>query len=161
MKVHLLLGTNMGCREQNLLAATGKISADIGPIARESSIYETESWGYSDADYLNQVIICDTDLSPASALERIHDIEQEMGRVRSGKGYEARPIDIDILFYEGIAMDSPTLTIPHPRIQERKFVLIPLCELNPELMHPLLGKSCRELLNECSDNCNVKIHQTK
>ncbi len=131
----------------------------IGNISAESPIYETESWGYHDNDYLNQVVVCDTTLSAEKILTETSLIETELGRVRNGQGYQARTIDIDILLYGNEVVVSPTLTVPHPRMQERKFVLIPMCDLAPSLIHPTLNKTMKELLQCCTDSCNVKLYK--
>ena len=156
MTTHLLLGTNMGDREAMLDSAMQHIGRCIGSIMGKSSVYETQSWGYHDADYLNQVIICETGLNPAALLEAIHSIESRMGRERSGQGYQARPIDIDILFYGSLCMESRDLTIPHPLIQERRFALIPL---DGSLIHPRLKDSISSLLSRCPDQSNVRLYR--
>jgi len=159
MNTHILLGTNLGDREALLEQARVEISALIGRISRQSSIYETQSWGYNDADYLNQVIICETELAPLPLLDTIHGIEARMGRVRSGQGYQARPIDIDILLYGSLCMQSEVLTIPHRLMQERRFVLEPLAEIDGNLIHPRLAASIGRLLKDCRDNSNVKLYK--
>lgn len=159
--VFLLLGTNLGDRMHYLESATALIREQVGEITAESPIYETESWGYCDNDYLNQVICCATTLKPEDVLERTSQIENTLGRIRNKEGYQARTIDIDILFHENQVVDTPDLTIPHPRIQERRFVLIPMCDISPEMVHPTLKKTMKELLQCCTDSCNVKLYLKK
>lgn len=156
MNTHILLGTNLGNREQHLEDAIRLISQRIGRISRKSPIYETQSWGYCDNDYLNQIICCDTELPADMLLKATSKIETELGRIRNLQGYEARTIDIDILLYGSEVADSPTLTIPHPRMQDRKFVLIPMCDIDADIVHPVIGKTMNELLQQCTDSCRVK-----
>jgi len=140
---YLGLGSNLGRRDDNLAIAIRCLGGDpihdcLGEITvlRASSIYETSPWGHEDQpDFLNCVLEVSTQLGPASLLERIKAVEQEMGR-RPGLRYGPRLIDIDILFYGDITLDCPHLQIPHPRLHQRAFVLIPLAELDPSLVHP-------------------------
>ena len=154
-KVHSLVistGSNMGDRMQNLESAAGLVEAGIGAIRKSSSVYESGAWGYrSERLYYNQCHELATGLSPAGCMARILEIERSMGRVRTGRGYSDRIIDIDILFYDDLVLNRENLTIPHGRMLERKFVLIPLAEILPERKHPLAGKPVRELLELCSD----------
>ncbi len=159
MNTHILLGTNLGDREGFLKLAIELIEQRVGRVTRKSPIYETQSWGYQDNDYLNQVIVCETTLSPEETLKATSRIENELGRIRDRQGYQARTIDIDILLCGSEVVDSPTLTVPHPRMQERKFVLIPMCQLDGDLMHPTINKTMNELLQQCTDNCNVKPYK--
>lgn len=135
-RVILLTGSNRGDRAALLAQARERIEAKVGPVVRASSVHESEPWGFDDPQsFLNQVLIVDTALEPFALLDELQAIEQELGRVRNeGKreGYEARPIDIDILFYGELVIDSERLTIPHPLIREREFVLVPLREVMPD-----------------------------
>ena len=149
--VYLLLGTNLGCRIQNLTDATILIEKEIGCILNKSSIYETEPWGVTDQNnYLNQVLMIQSDFSAASILEKVLSIEKKLGRERTTK-YAARTIDIDILFYNDEIVLEDHLKIPHPFIHKRRFVLEPLNEISPQLIHPLFQKNIGELLKECDD----------
>jgi 2-amino-4-hydroxy-6-hydroxymethyldihydropteridine diphosphokinase len=154
-KVFLGIGTNLGDRETNLKNAIEKIAENIGPILKSSSVYETDPWGFtSDNLFFNMVVEVKTRLTPAGVLGAILQIEVLLGRTRSEKKYSSRVIDIDILLYENYVIDEVSLRIPHPLIHERKFVLVPLCEIAPEFIHPVLGKSIRVLLEECTDQSN-------
>lgn len=156
-KVYLLLGADIGDRKTTFAKARLLIGERLGKIARESSLYESEAWGFeSNTTFLNQVLEVQTTLTPLDLLEGIQEVEGELGRVRSGNGYESRLIDIDILFYDNLAIDMPILVIPHPHLHERMFTLAPLSELIPDFIHPALNKSISDLQKECKDNGLVK-----
>jgi 2-amino-4-hydroxy-6-hydroxymethyldihydropteridine diphosphokinase len=156
-RVFLGIGTNLGDREKNLKQALDKIAEVIGIIASRSSVYETEPWGFQSIDkFLNMVIGVDTNLKPSGLLGRLLMIESLLGRLRDGKQYTSRIIDIDILLYGRQKVDTISLKIPHPRMHERNFVLIPLCEIAPRIVHPVFGKTMTELLNECKDTGSIK-----
>lgn len=128
----------------------------IGSLIRQSKLYSTAAWGDTrQSDFLNQVIVVETTLAPLETMQTILDIEKEMGRVRTLKN-APRIIDIDILFFNKLVMDEPMLTLPHPEIQNRRFVLIPLNELAPNFNHPVLGLSIHDLLKICPDRLTVK-----
>lgn len=155
--VYLGIGTNLGEREENLRQAITLIGEHIGDITRVSSVYETEPWGFkSETTFLNLVVIAETELTPSGLLGRILMIEAMMGRLREGTGYKSRVIDIDILFFGSRIFENKALTIPHPKIQDRKFVLIPLAEIAGDLIHPVFKKNIQELLKECKDKSEVK-----
>ena len=154
--VFLGIGTNLGKREDNLRKAITLIEEHIGKVIRESSVYETEPWGFkSETSFFNMVLKVDTSLTPAGLLGRIVMIEAMMGRLREGKGYKSRIIDIDILFFGNRIFENKVLIIPHPKIQERRFVLVPLTEIAGDLIHPVFNKSIEELLKECKDKGEV------
>jgi len=153
---YLLLGSNLGKREEIVEKATLSINQIIGTVSEYSSIYETLAWGIEDQPaFLNQVIKVETILNPHQLLTTINKIEKELGRIRHKKWAE-RLIDIDILYYDDIVMDTPHLTIPHAEIVNRKFTLAPLAEVAPKLIHPVLGKTQLELLRDCNDGLEVK-----
>ena len=155
--VFLGIGTNLGNRELNLEQAIARIEEFIGPVLMTSSIYETEPWGFQAEDkFLNLVVKAETKLTPSGLLGRILMIESLMGRVRGPNRYSSRLIDIDILVYEEMIIDQESLKIPHPLLQERRFVLVPLCEIASEMIHPVLKKSYAELLKICEDKNEVK-----
>ena len=142
MTVYLSLGSNLGRREANLQAAI----AQLPPVLRVSPIYETEPVDYTDQDwFLNLVVEAETDLSPTQLLDRTTAIEHALGRVRSTpKG--PRTIDIDILLYGDAVVNTAALQIPHPRMGSRRFVLAPLADLAPDLLHPVTRRSILEML---------------
>jgi 2-amino-4-hydroxy-6-hydroxymethyldihydropteridine diphosphokinase len=145
---YLGLGSNLGDRAANLAEAIGHLSDGRVRVTRKSSVWETEPRDVPDQPwFLNQVIEVETDLFPRQLFQRIQRIEREMGRLkRIPKG--PRLIDIDILLYGNAVVKSPELEIPHPRMAERRFVLAPLAELAPELRHPVLNRTVRELSAE-------------
>ena len=154
--LYLLLGSNLGDKKNQLDLVIGLISQQIGEVIKKSSYYETEPWGFiSEDDFLNIALKVLTTLPPDEVMKKIHELEKTFGRERLTQGYSSRPMDIDILFYDDLIIDQETLKIPHPRIQERRFVLIPLLEIAPELCHPITGKSIKVLLDECKDTNTV------
>lgn len=154
--IYLLLGSNLKNPEQQLSIARKYIGAEIGEIIKTSSLYATAAWGNTNQpDFLNQVIIVESDFSAANTMETILTIEENMGRVRTQKN-APREIDIDILFFNHNIINLPELIIPHPLLQERKFVLIPLNEIEPDFKHPILLKTAQELLEMCTDSLDVQ-----
>ncbi len=161
-RVFLGLGSNLGTRDQNLRQAMEKIMEFIGPVIRISSVYETEPWGFwSEDQFLNLVVEVETDLKPSGLLGRLLMIESLLGRLREGKGYKSRTIDIDILFYGKQVINKGDLKIPHARLHERRFVLVPLVEIAPDLVHPVLKKNMTTLLEECNDKGKVRMKSVK
>ena len=155
---YLIIGSNLGDKVNYLKMANLYINQRIGLMLRKSAIYESEPWGFNDeSSFLNQVIELDTSLTPLELLKTIQSIETELGRVRGKIQYSSRTIDIDILFYENLVFDSDTLKIPHPQIEFRKFVLVPLNELSPEFMHPSLHLTIHQLLEKCLDSGYVRL----
>ena len=153
--VYLILGGNMGDKENIFQKAIGLIIKNIGGVVQSSSVYETESWGFTSELFVNQVIVVESELSPNDVLLAALAIENTLGRNRKSKNYEARPIDIDLLFYDDIILESKDLTIPHPRIAERRFVLEPLCEIAAQKKHPVTGFTVSEMLINCTDRLKV------
>ncbi|WP_460937348.1 2-amino-4-hydroxy-6-hydroxymethyldihydropteridine diphosphokinase [Spirosoma humi] len=153
--IYLLLGANLGNRTKTLQRAVDLIAEYVGPVTQQSVLYETAPWGVTDQPtYLNQVLAVDTTLLPEDILGQTQTIEQELGRVRFEK-WGARVIDIDILYYDDLVQQSDTLTIPHPYLHQRRFTLVPLAEIAPDFMHPVLLKTTTELLAECTDESKV------
>lgn len=151
-KVLLLLGGNVGNVDETLQKSKLRISDLIGKIKVESSIYESAAWGVElQQNFLNQVIECETFLSPEEILENCLAIEIEFGRTRLQK-WHARTLDLDILYFNDEIIESENLKVPHPYIQERKFTLVPLVEKWASLLHPRFLKSQSMLLEECKDN---------
>lgn len=156
--VYLALGANLGDREKNLRDALRQIAPFV-EIERVSSIYETEPWGVHDQPwFLNLVCAGTTALSPVDLLRRAKKIENEMGRAE-GIRFGPRPIDIDILFYDRVIELSPALTIPHPRLHERAFVLVPLAEIAPTFVHPRLRITIRALLERLESDEQVRLYR--
>jgi 2-amino-4-hydroxy-6-hydroxymethyldihydropteridine diphosphokinase len=155
-KTYLLTGGNEGDRYLYMQQARANIELICGQVLQVSSMYETAPWGNTDqADYLNQVLIVETILSPESLLQAIFSIEEKGGRKRTVKN-APRTIDIDILFYNHDVIEKPGLSIPHPRIADRRFVLEPLNEISPGFLHPVFEKTIHQLLLECKDELAVK-----
>ena len=147
--VFLGIGTNIGNKKKNITDATIIIGSVMGEIRALSSLYETEPWGYESPNtFLNAVIQIETEIEPQKCLDIAKAIEREMGRVHTKEGYEDRIIDIDILFYDDTIYNSGNLTIPHPLIEQRDFVLRPMAEIAPEFKHPISGKTMKNLLHE-------------
>jgi 2-amino-4-hydroxy-6-hydroxymethyldihydropteridine diphosphokinase len=153
----ILLGSNLGNRARNLETAIEKLAETSGRIIRKSSVYESPPWGMeSDRDFYNQCISIYTSLAPGDLLSEIHAIEKEMGRQRvEGRQYMDRTIDIDILFYGNREIDLEELVIPHPRVRERKFALIPLLEIYPDFIYPSTGEKLQDILDSCEDSLSV------
>ena len=158
---YLSLGSNIEPRKMNLIKAIRVLKAEAGIINKESRIYETQAWGMSSdtENFLNQVIEIDTFLSVDELMELCLRVEEEAGRVRTGK-IESRIIDIDILLFDTIIMNDK-IQVPHPRMQYRKFVLIPLAEIAPDLVHPVSQKTISELLKSCADTCEINMYEAK
>ena len=154
-RTFLLLGTNLGDRKKNLSIARSCIEQKVGVIKNASSIYETAAWGKQDQpDFLNQAVEVETELSPKQVLREILEVEIIMGRVRTVKWSE-RLIDIDILLYGSLVINSTDLTVPHPQLPSRRFALVPLTEIAPQLIHPLLHVTIANLLGQCVDGLEV------
>ncbi len=157
-RVFLLLGSNQGKREEFLAKAISKLEQKFGSVITRSSYYETAPWGDANqADFINQVIEIEVSCTPIQLLEIILGIEIELGRLRNPNArYGARNIDIDILYFGDEILDTPSLTIPHPRIQERRFALEPLVEIGADFIHPITKLSQLQMLEQCVDPLAVK-----
>ena len=146
--VYLSLGTNLGNRAANLKQAISSLPPQMN-VKAKSKVYETPPWGYTDQDnFLNQVVKAATYLEPEKLLKHIKRLEVAMGRKASFR-YGPRLIDIDILFYDDVVLETSSLTIPHPDLHERGFVLLPMMDIAPDFVHPLKKKSIRELVGFC------------
>ena len=154
-KLFLITGGNIGDRKKNLETAAVLIKRRVGKITKLSKIYETEAWGNRDQPaFYNQVLVIESKLSAREILTAILKIEEEMGRKRTVKN-AARIIDIDILFFNEDIVNEQNLVIPHPEIGNRRFVLSPLNEIAPQMFHPVLKKTIRQLLSESKDQLKV------
>ncbi len=158
--VYFGLGSNLGDRKGSLATAVDALSAQFGTPSAKSAIYQTAAWGLTEQpDFFNQVVAFQTGKSASVILERILGVEKKMGRIRKTK-WGPRTIDIDILFYGNLRITKPNLDIPHPRIADRRFVLIPLVEIAGQFIHPDYDKNLQELLDHCKDEQNVKLLTT-
>lgn len=156
-EVYLGIGGNIGKKKFNFLKAYILIKKKLGYVLQTSSVYETPPWGFNSPDnFWNMVIKIKTDLSPQELINGIMSIENSYGRVRTEGIYRSRKMDIDILYYDNLVLDSNSITIPHPKIQDRLFVLVPLSEIAPEHKHPLLKMTTLELLKNCKDRSAIK-----
>ena len=155
-RAYLLTGGNIGDRLTYLQQACSLVEKTIGFIFKKSDIYETAPWGLKEQNaFLNQVILVSTTLPPEKLLATVLLIEQQLGRKRIEK-LGPRTIDIDILFFNSEILSSPRLTVPHPEIEKRRFVLTPLNQIAPEFVHPVLKKTVSQLLEICPDMLQVK-----
>jgi 2-amino-4-hydroxy-6-hydroxymethyldihydropteridine diphosphokinase len=154
-KVYLLTGGNIGDRIHYLSKAIEEIEKNCGPILQQSSVFETAAWGNENQEsFLNQVLKIQTSLNPDQLLKTILQIEENLGRKRELK-YGPRTIDIDILFFNDQIIDQEGLKIPHPQMQNRRFVLVPLNEIAADKVHPVFQKTISQLLAECPDLLTV------
>lgn len=153
VRAYLGLGTNLGNRKENLANARKKLEDSCAGIEQVSPVYLSVPWGFkSDSDFYNQVIEISTEADAFDLLDHIQEIEDSMGRKRSGVGYSDRIIDIDILFYDQQIISSKPLIIPHPLLHKRMFVLQPMADIAPGFIHPVFNKSIEELIEECDDS---------
>lgn len=158
-KAYLLMGGNVGDIRKSFLQAIEILEAECGTIIRKSSLYNTAPWGKTDQqNFLNQAVLLLTNLSTKELMSGILQIEEKMGRQRLEKN-GPRVIDIDILLFNDMVMEDRMLTIPHPQLQYRRFALIPLAEIAPALIHPVLKKTIQELLLDCPDHLEVSLFE--
>lgn len=154
--VYLLLGSNMGDKESYISNAIMCIREHIGIVKKESSLYKTTPWGKTDQpDFINKALIIVTFLEPKQVLDKILYIEKSLGRERT-EHWGSRTIDIDILFYGNEIVEQPGLSIPHPQLQNRAFVLLPLLEIAPDFIHPIFEQSICQLRNKLNDDLSVE-----
>lgn len=156
----LSLGSNQGDRLYYLQQAVDLISDRMGDIYQISSVYETPAWGFQANHFLNAVLWVTTSLTPEAVIEQALNIEKKLGRTRTNQpGYQDRTLDVDILFYEDLIIHTPSLTIPHPRLHLRHFVLVPLQEIAPHWIHPEFNKSVKQLLEESAEESQITLTQ--
>lgn len=155
-EVYILLGGNVGDKSKIFKETRKLIDERIGLIIKLSSIYESEPWGFESDLFWNQAIIVETSLNPHDILHLTQSIEKKMGRTKISDHYESRIIDIDILFYNDLELNSSKLILPHPKMGERNFVLIPLTEIAPEKIHPVIRLKVKEMLQICRDRLKVE-----
>ena len=154
-EVFILLGGNLKDKSKIFEETRKLIGERIGMVTKQSSVYVTEPWGFESELFWNQALIAMTTLNPHEILHQSQAIEKLMGRVKQTDHYEARVMDIDLLFYNDLILSTSDLTLPHPKIGDRKFVLIPLNEIAPEKCHPVTGLKVQEMLRLCSDQLGV------
>ena len=149
-RVYLLTGSNAGNKTGFLKIAEQSLSQLLGRLINKSAIYESEPWGFeADERFVNQVLLFETLLQPTEILKVIAEIERRNGRIRPAEGgYASRTLDIDILFYDDLILDTPDLQIPHPLLHLRAFALLPLCEIAPDFVHPALNRTIEELIGK-------------
>lgn len=153
---YISLGSNMGDRLQFLKAAVQEIAYKLGRVTKESTVYECDAWGYTkQPDFYNQVTEIETTLTPAQLLSGCLEIEKSLGRERNIL-WGQRTIDLDVLLFDGSSVQFENLKIPHPYLHLRKFVLVPLCEIAPNLIHPTLELTISQLLERCPDQLNIR-----
>lgn len=159
-RIYLLTGSNMGDRTEHLQFAKKQIENSCGKLLHSSSVYETEPWGVSDQQaYLNQALFIESLFSAKELFYELKKIEMAAGRI-SQKKYAPRTLDIDILFFDDLILEERGITIPHPRLHLRRFVLAPMNEIAPSLLHPVFNKNILELYLECTDMLAVNILTT-
>jgi len=151
-KVYISIGSNLGDKLKYLQDAVFLIRELVGPVLKTSNIYQSPSWGFKAEDFLNACVLAETRLSPNKVLENLLSIEKKLGRERTlESGYESRKIDLDLLYFGHEILDEGHLVVPHPKLQHRRFVLLPLADIAPQFYHPILKKDTRNLLQECKD----------
>jgi 2-amino-4-hydroxy-6-hydroxymethyldihydropteridine diphosphokinase len=162
MKAFLSLGSNLGSRLEALKDALFRIQSGLGSLVSCSSIFETEPWGFkSEQPFLNMVAEIESSLDPETLMDELLRIEQLMGRERAEGGYASRLIDLDILLVDGQVISGKVLQLPHPRMHLRKFVLVPLAEIAPEVIHPVLNTNIIQILHDCPDQSSVTLYLQK
>jgi 2-amino-4-hydroxy-6-hydroxymethyldihydropteridine diphosphokinase len=156
-QVFLSIGGNLGNKRANFDKVYTHIQNELGYIILRSSVYETPPWGFDSEDsFWNQVLCIETLLNPSEILEKIKKIDAAFGRKRNSEGYSSREMDVDILYYEDKIIETENLTIPHPLLHKRLFVLVPLAEIAPNFIQPVLKLTSIEMLNNCEDKSEIK-----
>ena len=155
-EVFILLGGNLEDKSKIFEETRKLIGKRIGLVIKQSSVYVTEPWGFESELFWNQALISKTLLNPFEILQQTQTIEKMMGRIKKTDYYEARVMDIDLLFFNDLVLNTSGLTLPHPKMGDRKFVLIPLNEIAPEKVHPVTGMKVHEMLRICADQLKVE-----
>jgi len=160
--VFILLGSNLGNRELLVNQANSMIEEQCGEVIVKSDMYESEPWGFKAQQwFLNEVVLLRTSFLPDELMTTLLSIEKKLGRDRTTphNGYVSRPIDLDILYFGEKIVDTQDVTAPHPRLHLRRFTLLPLCDIAPDFVHPVLRLTNRQLLEQCHDFSEVKKYQ--
>ena len=156
-QVFLSIGGNLGNKRSNFDKVYTHIQNELGSIILRSSVYETPAWGFDAEDpFWNQVLCIETHLNPSEILEIINKIDAAFGRKRISEGYSSREMDVDILYFDSEVFKTEDLNIPHPLLHNRLFVLVPLAEIAPDFVHPVLQLTSNEMLNICEDKSEIK-----
>lgn len=156
---YVLFGSNMGDKEALFAQACLLINNRCGHVVQVSSSYVSEPWGFeADEWFLNRVIMVETELEPKVLMQQLLEIEKALGRIRHPEiqGYTSRTADLDLLYYGSRIIDTESLTVPHPRLHQRRFALLPMCEVTPDWVHPVFHLTQAELLEQCPDNSVVR-----
>lgn len=158
-KAYILLGGNLGNILYNFNESIIKINEKAGVVVQKSDTFKSEPWGFdTENDFINQVIMIKTKLSAIHLLNTMKEIEITLGRKRGKNQFSSRNIDLDLLFYGNQIIETDELTIPHPRLHLRRFTLVPLKQIAPDLLHPVLNKTVDQLLKDCKDKGKVSLH---
>lgn len=153
----MCIGGNLGDRETHLLETLDFLHFNVGDVISQSSVFETEPWEMSEVPtFYNQIVSIHSNLSNNELMAEIREIEAFYGRERNKMSYVSREMDVDVIFIDNEIIDLPDFQVPHPKMQSRRFVLEPLAEIAPDKIHPVLNKTIKELLNECTDSHRVK-----
>lgn len=156
-QVFLSIGGNLGNKRANFDKVYTHIQNELGCIVLRSSVYETPAWGFESEDpFWNQVLCIETHLNPSEILENIKKIDAAFGRKRMREGYSSREMDVDILYFDDQIINAENLTIPHPLLHKRFFVLVPLAEIVSRFVHPVLKLNSVEMLNRCEDKSEIR-----
>lgn len=156
-QVFLGTGGNIGNKHDNFDKVYTFIKNELGAIVKSSAVYETPPWGFDATEnFWNMVLIIETEFSATELLQKINKIEDSFGRTRDGVNYKSREMDIDILYYDDEIINTENLTIPHPLLHKRLFVLVPLTEIAPQFVHPVLKHTSLEMLNICEDKSVIR-----